>query len=218
MTFVDDEGWVDYQGWVKDSQNLHRYLEDIMSHHPNEKHWSKDERLAYWINAYNAFTVALILRNWPVESIKDIKSGVGFINSVWDIKFITIEGNEYDLNNLEHGIIRPKFKDARIHAAVNCASYSCPRLRNEAFVAERLDEQLDDQMRSFLSSFRNDFSDPERPKISSIFKWYGDDFEWQHDKLRDFLAEFSPVELPQKPEFEYLEYDWGINAQSAVKN
>ena len=212
--YVSEEGWVDYEAWVQDSAALKDYLRTLRAHHPNEANWTRDERLAYWINAYNAFTVELILDHWPVSSIKDIKQGTGFINSVWDIKFIEIEGHRYDLNDIEHGIIRPKFEDQRIHMAVNCASVSCPRLRDEAYVAERLDEQLDDQVRSAFRSFRNDLSDPAAPKVSSIFKWYGPDFEWGGSSLRAFVEEYGGVELADGAEFEYLDYDWAINSQS----
>ena len=122
---VTEEGWLDYQGVKKDSQRFNEYLRLLNDHHPNPDTWTRDERLAYWINAYNAYTVELILKHYPVESIKDIKRGVPFINTVWDIEFIEIEGRNYSLNNIEHGILRPKFDDPRIHFAINCASYSC---------------------------------------------------------------------------------------------
>lgn len=214
-TYVSDEGWVDYDAWLQDTSGLRAYLDLLESHHPNEANWSEDERLAYWINAYNAYTVALVLRHWPVDGIKDIKSGVGFVNSVWDIKFIEIEGQTYDLNNVEHGIIRPKFEDNRIHVAVNCASVSCPPLLNEAFAASRLDAQLDSAVTAFLKGPRNDLSDPAAPKVSSIFKWYGGDFEWDGGSLADFVEAHTEVDLPDGVEFEFLDYDWGINSQAA---
>ena len=213
--YVDDDGWVDYDGWLQDTARLNAYLDLLESHHPNDANWSRDEQLAYWINAYNAYTVKLILDHWPVTSIKDIKDGTAFINSVWDIKFFEIEGVEYDLNNLEHGIIRPKFEDQRIHAAVNCASVSCPPLRNGAFTAAELDAQLDEQARAWFAGFRNDLSDPANPKVSSILKWYGGDFEWGGGSVEGFIEEYGGVDLPEGAKLEYLDYDWGINAQSA---
>ena len=212
--YVSEEGWVDYEAWASDTAGLVSYLALLSSHHPNDAHWTDDEQLAYWINAYNAFTVQLVLRHWPLESIKDIRpNGTGFINSVWDIKFVEIEGQAYDLNNVEHGIIRPKFRDNRIHVAVNCASVSCPPLLNEAFTAERLDGQLDSAVTAFLAGPRNDLSDPAAPKVSSIFKWYGNDFEWDGGSLAGFVERHGGVDLPEGVEFEYLDYDWGINSQ-----
>ena len=212
---VDAEGWVDYEGWLADTARLGAYLELLEGHHPNEAHWTDDERLAYWINAYNAYTVKLLLDHWPQASIKDIQGGIGFVNSVWDREFITVEGQSYSLNDLEHGIIRPKFEDPRIHAAVNCASVSCPVLRAEAYVAERLDDQLDDQVRRWLASERNDLSDPAAPKLSSIFKWYSGDFAWNGMTKAGFVEEYSGVDLPEGVDFAYLDYDWGINSQAA---
>ena len=147
---VSKAGKVDYKGFIKDSTRLNQYLELLSSNHPNDDLWTAEERLAYWINAYNAFTVKLIIDHYPVRSIKDIKNGIPFVNTVWDIKFIQIEGETYDLNNIEHGIIRARFNDPRIHFAVNCASVSCPRLSNHAYVADQLDEQLNASARAFL--------------------------------------------------------------------
>ena len=214
--FVSPKGWVDYAAWHQDTAGLVAYLDQLEAHHPNREHWSKDERLAYWINAYNAYTVKLILDHWPLASIKDIRpDGKGFINSVWDIKFIEIEGHRYDLNNLEHGIIRPKFRDERIHVAVNCASVSCPPLLDRAYTADGLDAQLDAATAAFLAGPRNDLSDPAHPKLSSIFKWYGPDFEWGGSSLRDFVERHAGVTIPPEAEIEWLDYDWGINSQQA---
>ena len=130
-----DSGKVDYKGFIRDSSKFDKYLRLLKENHPNRKNWTEEERLAYWINAYNAFTLKLIIDNYPVESIKDIKKGIPFVNSVWDIKFIKIEAATYDLNNIEHGIIRAKFSEQRIHFAVNCASVSCPDLADSSYNA-----------------------------------------------------------------------------------
>ena len=107
---VHEDGMVDYKGFLRDSAALNTYLHLLESAHPSDKNWSRNEQMAYWINAYNAYTIQLILRNYPVASIKDIKKGVAFVNSVWDIKFIHIQGYTYDLNNIEHNILRPVFQ------------------------------------------------------------------------------------------------------------
>ncbi len=214
--YVDEEGWVDYEAWNANEAGLDAYIALLSANHPNKKNWSDDEQLAYWINAYNAYTVKLVLDHWPLKSIKDIRpDGKGFINSVWDIKFIEIEGHEYDLNNIEHGIIRPKFEDNRIHVAVNCASVSCPPLINRAYRAASLDAQLDAQVEAFLKSSRNDLSDSQAPKLSSIFKWYGPDFKWNGGSLEKFVATHSDYVLPKGVAWQYLDYDWGINSQQA---
>lgn len=208
-THVNEQGLVNYRGFIQDSVRLNRYLELLSKNHPNDKHWSRKEQLAYWINVYNAFTVKLIVDYYPTASIKDIKSGIPFINTVWDIKFIKIENATYDLNNIEHGIIRPKFKDPRIHMAVNCASISCPKLQNRAYTADKLDEQLDDAARDFLSDTGKNILTSEKAELSKIFSWYSGDF----DSVRDFVNKYSATKISKTTKIEYLDYDWGLNEQ-----
>lgn len=204
---VTESGLVDYEGFIADSNRLNQYLDLLSRHHPNDEHWSRDERLAYWINAYNAFTVKLIVDHYPVESIKDIKNGIPFVNTVWDIKFIKIEGREYDLNNIEHGIIRPKFDEPRIHMAVNCAAISCPKLQNEAYTAEKLDAQLDQASREFLSNEDKNVITPDQLKLSKIFSWYRGDF----DSVIEFVDQHTETDIKENPEVEYLDYNWALN-------
>ncbi len=208
---VSVKGDVNYKGFIADSVKFNKYLALLKDNHPNDKQWSEDERLAYWINAYNAFTVKLVVDNYPVESIKDIKNGIPFVNSVWDIKFIEIEGNVYDLNNLEHGIARKRFSDPRIHAAFNCASFSCPRLRNEAFTAARLDDQLDDQMRYFINNPDKNKLDPDKPKLSKIFKWYGGDFRATGMSVIEFINQYAEVKINKGANKGFLDYGWNLN-------
>jgi hypothetical protein len=208
---VGTDGFVHYKGFLQDSAALNRYLRLLESAHPNDKNWSRNEQMAYWINAYNAYTVQLILRNYPLQSIKDIKKGIAFINSVWDLKFIKIQGFTYDLNNIEHNILRPVFKDARIHAAINCASYSCPRLLNEAYTAERLEAQLDGSMRSFVNDpLRNQIT-AEKAKVSEIFKWFRGDFERDAGSVRAYLNRYAAVKLSDQTDIGHLDYEWSLN-------
>lgn len=210
---VNNEGWVNYEGFIRDSVKFNKYISLLSANHPNKANWSKEERLAYWINAYNAYTIDLIIRNYPVESIKDIKDGIGFVNSVWDIKFINIEGEEYDLNNLEHSIIRPKFNDPRIHAAVVCASRSCPKLLNEAFVAERLDEQLNQRMTDFINDpKRNNIVSANKAELSKIFNWYKGDFT-KKGSLIEFINQYTETKIDQDAEITWLDYGWDLNKQ-----
>ncbi len=209
---VTEEGAVNYKGIIADSVKFNKYLSLLKNNHPNKANWNKDEQLAYWINAYNAFTVKLIVDNYPVKSIKDIKNGIPFVNTVWDIKFIKIEGATYDLNNIEHGIIRENFKEPRIHFAVNCASISCPRLRNEAFKADKLDVQLADNARYFLANtVKNNFSNPNNLKLSKILKWYGGDFKRKpYNGVKGLLKKYGPTH-EDGAGIEYLDYDWNLN-------
>ncbi len=189
---------------------MNEYLKVLSTHHPNDEYWTDAEQLAYWINAYNAFTIKLIMDHYPVESIKDIKPGVSFVNSVWDIKFIHIESRTYDLNNIEHGIIRKQFNEPRIHFAVNCASISCPKLQQHAYIADKLDSQLTKVAREFLAdSSKNEIS-PDKVKISPIFNWFSGDFK-KKGNLIDFLNLYSPVKINKGASIEYKDYDWRIN-------
>ncbi|MBK7938099.1 MAG: DUF547 domain-containing protein [Lewinellaceae bacterium] len=207
---VRQDGFVDYKGFIRDSNDLNGYLRLLESAHPNDKNWTRNEQMAYWINAYNAYTVQLILRNYPVSSIKDIKKGVAFVNSVWDIKFIKIQGFMYDLNNIEHNILRAVYKDARIHAAINCASWSCPRLLGEAYTAANLDKQLDAAMRSFVNDPARNRIRADKAEISEIFKWFKGDFE-RGGNLRDFLNRYSDVKITDKTDISHIDYDWRLN-------
>jgi hypothetical protein len=212
--YVNDEGLVDYKGFIKDSVAFNGYLNLLSENHPNEKNWSKDERLAYWLNAYNAFTIKLICNYYPVASIKDIKSGIPFVSDTWTIEFFSIEGKKYNLNNIEHGIVRPKFNDPRVHCALNCASMSCPKLLNEAYRAEKLNEQLDAQVRGFLKdTSRNKIISTEKAELSKIFTWFEGDFKKVSPSVIAFINKYSDVKLSEKAKLDYLEYDWKLNEQ-----
>ncbi len=211
-THVSEPGVVDYEGFIRDSVKLQNYLDLLSSTHPNKVNWSRDQRLAYWLNAYNAFTVKLIVDKYPVGSIKDVKSGIPFVNTVWDIKFIKIEGATYDLNNIEHGIIRPEFNEPRIHFAANCAAISCPRLRNEAYTAEKLDKQLDEQARYFLRNKGKNLITSKEVKLSKILKWYSGDFK-DYGGVRKFINDYGPQPVSDGVDLEYLDYLWPLNNQ-----
>ena len=207
---VEVNGDVDYSGFKKDEALLDEYLVELSANHPNDKNWSEPERLAYWINAYNAFTIKLVIDHYPVASIKDIKKGIPMVNSVWDIKFIEIEGQEYDLNNIEHSILRKEHEEPRIHFAVNCASISCPVLLNEAYTADKLEDQLDRQTRAFLADpVRNKVAEDEL-QLSKIFSWFTKDFT-RDGTVQEFVDKYSDVNVSSKARISYLDYNWGIN-------
>lgn len=209
---VSNSGEVDYKGFRQDSVEMRRYLDLLSANPPNEKNWSENERKAFWINAYNAFTVDIVMRNYPVTSIKDISPSVSipFVNTVWDIKFINVGGEDLDLNNIEHGKLRKQFDEPRVHFAVVCASASCPILLNEAYVAERLDAQLDGQARAFLAdSFRNSVK-PNQLELSKIFSWYKGDFT-KKTNLIEFISQYTDVKIDPKADIDFKDYDWSLN-------
>ena len=159
--------------------------------------------MAYWINAYNAFTVKLILDHYPVGSIMDIKSG-----KPWDWKWIKLGDKTYSLNEIEHQVLRPQFKDARIHFAVNCAARSCPPLLNRAWTAANLNNWLDQQAGKFINNAKYNQISAAGAKISKIFEWYAEDFG---PNIIDYLNKFSRTAVKTGAPVTYLEYNWELN-------
>ena len=213
-THVDNDGNVNYEGFLKDREKLTLYLKLISENAPNETYWSKQEQLAYWINAYNAFTIELILMHYPIPSIKEIGSSIQipFVNTPWDITFIHINGEDYDLNNIEHSILRKNYNEPRIHFAINCASKSCPKLRNEAYTESKLEGQLQEQAMIFINDDQKNTIANDRIEISKIFSWFSGDFE-KNGTLIQFLNQYSNVVINEDASITYKNYDWGLNNQ-----
>ncbi|TVR88981.1 MAG: DUF547 domain-containing protein [Saprospirales bacterium] len=211
---VDNEGVVNYRGFIRDRVKLNQYLNKLSTNPPDKDKWTDAEQLAYWINVYNAFTVKLIIDHYPVESIKDIggRINIPFVNSPWDIKFVDIGGKKIHLNAVEHAIIRVEFDEPRIHFAVNCASYSCPILLNEAYEADKLEEQLERQTVRFMNDERfNIINSPEEAKISRLFRWYSGDFKVDGQNVVDYINRYSDVKLNSNARIRYIDYDWSLN-------
>ncbi len=207
---VSESGEVDYQGFISDSLKFNSYLALVEANHPT-KQWADNEVLAYWINAYNAYTVQFIIRNYPVNSIKELGGSIYQVNTPWDNNFITICGQSYNLNNLEHGKIRKQFEEPRIHFAVNCASFSCPKLLNEAFMAETLDAQLDKATRGFIANTAKNKINSDKIEISKLFKWYAGDFKVDGKSVLDFINAHSDVQISADAEVTYMDYNWSLN-------
>lgn len=185
--------------------------------------FSQSQQMAFLINAYNGFTVELILTRYPdLKSIKDLGS---LFQSPWKKKFFSLLGEPRHLDWIEHEQLRPRYADPRVHAAVNCASIGCPALRPEAFTADRLDAQLDDGMRRFMADRTRNRLANGRLAVSPIFKWFKEDFEQGHRgvaQLPDFMARHADQLADTAPEREairakrvpidFLDYDWSLNA------
>jgi len=221
---------VNYALLYKQPEQLNQYLAVLSAVKQSEYQlWTGDEQLSFLINAYNGFTLQLInqhyakFQNGQVESIKDLGS---FFSSPWKQAFFTLLDEKHSLDNVEHDMIRVWFERPRIHAALVCAAVSCPPLRNQAFVADKLEQQLDDQMRQFLSDDQRNTINvgDNRVILSAIFKWYGEDFEKGQqgfNSLKDLIKVYQedmaddPLQLTwlQKQNFSirYLDYDWRLN-------
>ncbi|HLV38674.1 DUF547 domain-containing protein [Xanthomarina sp.] len=198
---VNDFGEVNYQTIKANQKELQASLEIFSKIHPDDS-WSKDETLAYWINAYNAFAIKLIVDNYPIKSIKDLKNP-------WDQKFIPIGKQPMSLNEIEHDILR-KMNEPRIHFAIVCASKSCPKLLNEAYLPSKLDLQLTVATEEFLSDESRNNITQDQIKISKIFKWFTTDFT-QNGSLIDFLNQYTAVEISPKAKRSYTNYSWDLN-------
>ncbi|EAT17232.1 DUF547 domain-containing protein [Desulfuromonas acetoxidans] len=216
---------VDYMAWQKDRGALTRYLQQVSAVPEREyQRWSRNEQLAFLINAYNAFTVELVLQNYPVDSIKEIGS---WFSSPWKRRFFMLFGEECSLDDIEHRMIRGRygFDEPRIHFALVCASVGCPALLDEAYIAIDLDRQLDEAVSRFLSDRqRNRFNvTTGRLEVSSLFDWYSRDFigfrggETLKDFFRPYAQRLSGDLVGQKQIgqgrvlLEFLPYDWNLN-------
>jgi hypothetical protein len=210
---VSSSGKVNYKAFVTDSVKLNTYLKLLSGYRPNEKTWTTSEQKTFWINAYNAFTVKLIVDNYPVKSINEVvtKMKITTKTSPWDIKFIKIGNISYSLNNIEHEKLRKAFGDARFHFVLVCAAKSCPILLNEAYTADKLEMQLEKQTKLFLNdNVKNNISS-NALKISKIFEWYADDFKSNKSSLIDFINKYVAVKINPKASISYLEYSWDLN-------
>ncbi len=199
--YVDDSGNVDYKGFKTDQDALSSYLDYLGNTIPSET-WSKEEGLAYYINLYNAATVQLILNNYPTKSIKDIKNP-------WGKEWVKIGEETFSLGDIEHKILR-KMDEPRIHFAINCASFSCPKLLNEAYTVSKLESQLQKASEDFVNDPTRNILSKEKLQLSNIFKWYKKDFT-ENGSLIDYIKKHSQTEINSKAKIEYVTYDWSLN-------
>ena len=198
---VLEDGLVDYHTFSTEV-DFSNYLNILKNSHPDLS-WSREERLAFWINAYNAFTIKLILDNYPIKSIRDI-------SGPWSKEFIEIEGNFYSLGDIEHSVLRKLYDEPRIHFAINCASFSCPQLSRDAYSSQNIESQLDKAARLFVNDPKRNRIDSDKAKVSKIFSWFKRDFT-NSSSLKDYLKKYSTVEITEATKIEYLEYNWELN-------
>ncbi len=217
-TYLDDNNssGINKFNYKNVSSNDKKALKDYLKYLSNIKvtKLNKDEQMAYWINMYNALTIEVILDNYPVESIKDIKSGI-FTPGPWKLKLITVNNIELSLNDIEHSILRPIWKDKRIHYAVNCASMGCPNLGKTVYSADTLNEMLEMAASDYINHPRGVKFENNKLILSSIYNWYKDDFGTKSDLLQH-LSEYAEGTLKNKlltwtGSIKYG-YDWELNA------
>lgn len=199
--YVSSTGKVNYSGLKKEESKLDNYLNQLEST-SLDKNWSRNKKLAFWINAYNAYTIKLILKNYPVKSIMDLHNG-----KPWDVKWIKLDQRTLSLNNIENDIIRPKFNEPRIHFAVNCAAKSCPPLLNKAWTASNLNTNFERQTKAFINNSTYNTISTGNVEVSKIFDWYGKDF----GDLRTYLNKYSKTQISAGTAINFKSYNWDLN-------
>lgn len=237
--YVDDLGMVNYRALKQNQSKLDSFAALIGKVKPETiEGWSERDRLAFWVNAYNALTLEAIVNNYPITPSVTGKllfpeNSIRQIPGVWDTLFFTVAGTQTTLGHIEHQILRKQFHEPRIHMALVCAAHGCPILRNEPYLGEKLSEQLEDQSRRFVTNpqkYRLDVN-TKTLYLSSIFKWFGEDFTHNYRAVKtfaghserdravlNFISQYlSPTErasLAQETyRIEYLTYDWSLNEQ-----
>lgn len=203
---VSANGTVNYKGFIADKAELEKYIKQLQDEYTYISGENRNTRLAYWINVYNAYTIKLIVDNYPTTSITKLKGG-----KPWDYKFIKLGDNNYSLNNVENDIIRPRFNDPRIHVGVNCASFSCPKLGNRAFTGSNVSSKLNALVKVWLKDDDKNQIATNSLKISKIFDWYKVDFTKNGKTVIDFINKYSDVQVEPGTKIEYLEYKWDLN-------
>jgi hypothetical protein len=211
------DGLVDYRGLKSNPGDLRTYLEST-SHVTRQEFdsWSKDEQLAFLINLYNARTLELIVKNYPVKSIKDIGSGG---KGPWEEPVVELFGETITLNALENGIIRKEYKEPRIHFALVCAAMGCPPLSVEPYVADKLDSQLEARTKNFLADPGKNSVDRKNKtiRLSPIFEWYAADFESGEGSITGFLKKYYGGLTDGQYIIVYTDYDWSLNDTAAER-
>lgn len=215
---------VKYHELVKNPADLNAFVKEVESVTPAQYNsWNEKQKLAFLFNSYNALTIKLIVEELTKDkNLKSIKKIGGVFTSAWKMKYFKFLGKESSLDEIEHELARPNFDEPRMHFAFNCASISCPSLHLTPFIADKLDEQLEASVQNFLSdSSRNELNKKNHTlALSSIFKWYKEDFENSKKlgPLKKFLLARFPMSEDEKKQFaadkfdiKYLEYNWNLN-------
>ena len=237
--YVDEQGLVNYRA-IKQERLLNNYLEQLEMLNPQDfETWSDAEKMAFWINAYNAITIEGIVRNYPIKyggmisRVRFPQNSIRQISGFWDTVFIKVMGKEISLNQIEHEILRKEFRDPRIHAVLVCAALGCPQLENKTFDPHNLDERLDQANVNFINNPDKVKLDTDKKKLylSSILDWYHEDFEASQqveESLNKYDSKYRGVigfvlkYLPEDkkefinknfPKLQFLDYDWTLNEQ-----
>lgn len=200
-SYVSDSGQVNYTELKMHPESLIRYLNNLAQNQPRGN-WTQAKLISYWINAYNAYTLKLIIDHYPLNSIQDIKDP-------WNQKFIPYNSKLISLNHIEHKILR-KMNEPRIHFAIVCASISCPNLSKTAFKAQQINQQLNTVTKAFLDDETKNKFDEDKAQVSKIFKWFAKDFKASGGVIT-FIKSHKDIHAINKSQLSYMTYNWGLN-------
>lgn len=206
VQYVNNEGKVDYVGFKTKEQALKDYLDLLKSNAPGAD-WSANKEMAYWINMYNAFTIYNILLEHPVASIMDIDGG-----QIWTKRTIEVGNNAYTLDQIEQERLLSKFKEPRVHFAVNCAAASCPPLLNKAWTEENIEDYYEQQAKAFINNPTYNTIAQDTVQISAIFNWYASDFGGS-GQIVTYLQQYANTNINNNAVVQYKNYDWALNKQ-----
>jgi hypothetical protein len=203
---ISNEGVVNYKEIIKNKHHLDHYISYLEKTNP-AKDWSADKIKAFWMNAYNAYTIKTIIDNYPIASITKINSEG---KDAWHQPIAKVGGKSYTLNEIEHEQLRAIYKDPRIHVGVNCASFSCPPIANFAFTEANTEIELERLMKQFVNDPKRNTLTEKKVTLSKIFEWYKSDFT-TNGKLIDYIISYSNIEISKKAKVRFLEYNWSLN-------
>lgn len=200
QNYVTKSGIVNYEG-IKSDPSFAKTVAAFEVKNPEEM--SLSDAKIFWMNAYNVFTVKLIIDNLPLKSITDL-------GKPWDMKFIQINGKTYSLNDIEQNILRKNYDDPRIHFGINCASFSCPMLYSRAFFPGSTDAALTMLAKKFINDPKRNSISKDKIVISKIFEWYNDDFT-KGSNIAGYISRYANIKISNDVKVEYMEYNWSLN-------
>ena len=205
---------VDYRGISGARSDLDSYISGLEATRISD--FNRDEQMAFWINLYNAVTIRVVVDHFPVASIRDIDISPGVLSvGPWGKELVTVEGQKLTLNDIEHRVLRPIWKDPRIHYAVNCASIGCPNLKTKAWTADGLDAALDSAAREYVNNSRGVSIAGGDVTVSRIYDWFIEDFGGDEGGVIAHITRYASPDLARQirgiGRLDDTEYDWTLN-------
>lgn len=199
---VSNEGRVDYKGFIRDKFLFDKYFKSLSTNYP-EENAETTEKLAYWVNLYNAIVMKMVIDHYPIKSINDLENP-------WKKKSITINNKEYSLDDIEHTVLR-NMNEPRIHFLLNCAATSSPKLWNRAYTNRNITQALEEKTIEYINDPSKNLVASDNVKLSRVFEWYAKDFN--NGDVKNYINQYAKEKIQKSSKIAYLEYDWSLNEQ-----